>query len=209
MTTLVVILVLQWVLLIAMAVVLLAVVRQVGVLHQRVAPAGALTISHAIKAGEAAPELRLRTLDGDDAVIGGAGHSRGTLLMFVAPDCPVCAALIPAVKAIGKQESAWLRVIFASDGETLQHARFRRDKGLTDFPYVVSMQLGLTYQVGKLPYAVLLDEQGILIAQGLVNSREHLESLFEAKRLRVASLQQYLQREGRSLDGEAVKPVTG
>lgn len=199
MTTLVVILVLQWILLIVMAVVLLAVVRQLGVLHQRVTPAGALTISHAIKAGERAPELRLQTLDGDEVTVGGAGQSLSTLLMFVAPDCPVCAALIPAVKAIGKQESTWLRVIFASDGDTPQHAPFRRDKGLTEFPYVISMQLGLTYQVGKLPYAVLLDEQGIVVSQGLVNSREHLDSLFEAKRLKVGSLQEYLEREGRSL----------
>jgi methylamine dehydrogenase accessory protein MauD len=49
----------------------------------------------------------------------------------------------------------------------------------------------LAYQVSRLPFAALLDERGILRARGLVNSREHLESLFEAKRLGVASLQEY------------------
>ena len=38
---------------------------------------------------------------------------------------------------------------------------------------------------------LLIDEAGILRARGLVNSREHLESLFEAKRLGVSSLQEY------------------
>jgi len=35
------------------------------------------------------------------------------------------------------------------------------------------------------------DVGGVLRARGLVNSREHLESLFEAQRLGVASLQEY------------------
>ena len=55
----------------------------------------------------------------------------------------------------------------------------------------VSAALGLAYQVSRLPFAALVDEHGVLRARGLVNSREHLESLFEAKRLGVASLQEY------------------
>jgi methylamine dehydrogenase accessory protein MauD len=38
----------------------------------------------------------------------------------------------------------------------------------------------LAYQVGKLPYAVLIDASGVIRAKGLVNTREHVESLFEA-----------------------------
>jgi methylamine dehydrogenase accessory protein MauD len=203
-TTLIVVLALQWVLILGLAVLLIAVIRQIGVLHQRIAPAGALTISQGVKAGERAPEMHLQTLDGDALLIGGQDNNgRSTLLMFVAPDCPVCAVLIPAVKAIGKQEAAWLRVIFASDGDAAQHRVFRSQKGLDDYPYAVSMELGLRYQIGKLPYAVLLDEHGVLVAQGLTNSREHLESLFEAKRLRVASIQEYLERDARGETKEA------
>jgi methylamine dehydrogenase accessory protein MauD len=49
--------------------------------------------------------------------------------------------------------------------------------------------------VNRLPYAVLLDGAGVLRAKGLVNSREHLESLFEARERGVASLQDWLARE--------------
>jgi methylamine dehydrogenase accessory protein MauD len=66
-----------------------------------------------------------------------------------------------------------------------------RANGLGSVPYVISAPLGMTYQVSRLPFAALLDEAGILRARGLVNSREHLESLFEAKRLGVSSLQEY------------------
>ena len=57
----------------------------------------------------------------------------------------------------------------------------------------VSAPLGVTYEVAKLPYAVLIDGAGILRAKGLVNTREHLDSLFEAKERGVASIQDFLQ----------------
>jgi hypothetical protein len=39
---------------------------------------------------------------------------------------------------------------------------------------------------------VLIDEAGVVRAKGLVNSREHLESLLVAKETGYASIQQYL-----------------
>jgi methylamine dehydrogenase accessory protein MauD len=60
---------------------------------------------------------------------------------------------------------------------------------------VLSTPLGVTYQVSKLPYAVLLDERGIVRAKGLVNSREQLESLFTAKDLGVASIQDFVDQQ--------------
>ena len=71
-----------------------------------------------------------------------------------------------------------------------------RDKGLGKFPYVVSEHLGRSYGVAKLPYAVLIDEAGKLSSTGLVNTREHLESLFVAKETGVSSIQQYLSQRG-------------
>jgi methylamine dehydrogenase accessory protein MauD len=194
---LVAILSLQWAVIIGLALVVVALVRQVGVIHQRIAPAGALMISQGVKPGEPAPELRLRTVDDEAIAVGGIEPGgRSTLLMFIAPDCPVCATLLSALKSVAADEKAWLKVVFASDGDAARHRAFRTEKGLQGYPYVVSMELGLTYRIGKLPYAVLLDEQGILVSQGLTNSREHVESLFEARRLKAASIQDYLANQG-------------
>ena len=71
------------------------------------------------------------------------------------------------------------------------NTRFAHKHDLGRFPYVLSQELGLAYQIGKLPYAVLLDETGTVRAKA-VNTREHLESLFEAKERGVASLQQFV-----------------
>jgi methylamine dehydrogenase accessory protein MauD len=143
-------------------------------------------------AGEPGPVLEVADLEGHTHQVGVArGDGRSTLLLFVSPTCPVCKTLLPAIKSSRKDERGWMDVILASDGDTSEQREFVRAQGLDGIPYVVSAALGLAYQVSRLPFAALLDEQGILRARGLVNSREHLESLFEAKRLGVASLQEY------------------
>jgi methylamine dehydrogenase accessory protein MauD len=181
-----------WILLLVLAAVLLAVVRQLGVLHERIAPAGALMLNRGLAVGEAAPLLRVADLDGRAHEIGAVrADGRSTLLLFVSPTCPVCKTLLPALKSSRKDERAWLEVILASDGDLEAQQDFVRTQGLASIPYVVSAALGLAYQVSRLPFAALVDEKGVLRARGLVNSREHLESLFEAKRLGVASLQEY------------------
>jgi methylamine dehydrogenase accessory protein MauD len=192
MTALAVSNVVLWVLVLALAAVVLALVRQVGVLHERIAPAGALMLNRGLTVGEAAPLIEVADLDGRAHQLGSArSDGRSTLLLFVSPSCPVCKALLPAVKSSRRGERGWLDVILASDGDSQEQRSFVREQGLEGVPYVVSAALGLAYQVSRLPFAALLDEQGVLRARGLVNSREHLESLFVATRLGVASLQQY------------------
>ena len=181
-----------WLLVLVLTAVVLALVRQVGVLHERLAPAGALMLNRGPTVGEPAPMLEVADLDGRPHQLGSArADGRSTLLLFVSPSCPVCKTLLPAVKSSRKDERAWMDVVLASDGDALEQREFVRAQGLDGIPYIVSAALGLAYQVSRLPFAALLDEQGILRARGLVNSREHLESLFEAKRLGVASLQEY------------------
>jgi methylamine dehydrogenase accessory protein MauD len=82
--------------------------------------------------------------------------------------------------------------VLASDGEMPEHLAFYQKAQLDAFPYVLSTQLGMGFQISKLPYAVLIDENGVVRGKGLVNSREQLESLFTAKDLGVASAQEYL-----------------
>jgi methylamine dehydrogenase accessory protein MauD len=184
-----------WVLVLLLAAVVLALVRQVGVLHERIAPAGALMLQRGLAVGAQAPVIEVADLAGAVHRLGSArGDGRSTLLLFVSPTCPVCKSLLPAVRSSRGDERAWLDVILASDGDDGEQRAFVASHGLGGIPYVVSSALGLAYQVSRLPFAALLDEQGILRARGLVNSREHLESLFEAKRLGVASLQEYFNR---------------
>lgn len=185
--------VLLWILVLVMACVILALVRQIGVLYERVAPAGALIVGNGPKAGEAAPQLSVADLSGRQHELGGVrADKRSTLLFFLSPTCPVCKTLLPALRSIASNERKWLDVVLASDGVRKEHESFVADRHLDQFPYLLSTELGLAYRVGRLPHAVLIDGEGIIRSTGLVNSREHLESLFEASERGVASLQEYM-----------------
>jgi methylamine dehydrogenase accessory protein MauD len=186
---------LLWILVVALAGVVFALVRQIGILHERVAPAGALLGREAPRPGERAPALELADLAGRPVRVGGREPSgASTLLLFVSPSCPVCKVLLPAARSLRDAEGRRLRLVLASDGPRAEHEVFVREHGLEGESYLLSGELGLLYQVGRLPHAVLLDAEGAVRARGLVNSREHLESLCEAAALGVASLQEYLAR---------------
>ena len=181
-----------WLVVIGLTLVLLALTRQLGVLHERIAPAGALMINRGPSIGEAVAVLDVVDLQGRELRIGAArADGRSTLILFVSPTCPVCKALLPVVTSSRHQERDWLDVVLASDGDAAEHRQFVQQHQLQDCTYVLSAALGLNYQVNRLPFAALIDQAGVLRARGLVNSREHLESLFEAQRLGVASLQEY------------------
>ena len=189
-----------WVLVIALVIVVFALARQVGVLYERVAPAGALMVNQALKVGDAAPQIGIRALNGAEHTTGAGG--RRQLLFFLAPDCPICKSLLPVVKTLAAQEKDTTFVLVSDGGEEHAHRAYIDSNGLQRFDYALSEVVGRSFGVGKLPYAVLIDERGVVASLGIVNSREHLESLFEAQRLGVASIQDYL---GRSQDGGGVQ----
>ena len=184
----------SWIVVAGLLVVVYALARQIGVLYERVAPMGALMMDSGPSVGTNAPVLALTDLAGH-AINIGAPSPRSTLVFFLSPTCPVCKKLLPIVQSAAVSERRWLTIVLASDGEEAEHRRFVQRAGLAAFPYVLSRELGVTYHVGKLPYAVLLDERGIVRAKGLVNSREQLESLFTAKELGVASIQEFVAHD--------------
>jgi methylamine dehydrogenase accessory protein MauD len=195
MTALTVAVAVLFVLVLVLAVLVAALARQIGVLHERVAPAGALMMRGGPKPGESVPEMQLTDLEQRPLTIGGSREDgRHTLVFFLSPTCPVCKTLLPVLKSIGSSERKWLDIVLASDGARTDHEAFVREHGLGGFPYLLSAELGIAYRVAKLPYAVLIDGAGVIRSAGLVNTREHLESLFEASERGVASVQDFVRR---------------
>lgn len=186
--------ILLWIAVIVLAVMVAALARQVGILHERIAPAGALTLHQSVKVGEAPTPLELETVQGGSVVIGGKRQGRSQLVFWAAPDCPVCKSLLPVLRGSARAEADWLDVVLAGDGEAAGYRAMAANHGLEALPLVLSEALGRSFGVSKLPYAVLIDENGRLASMGLINSREHLESLFEAKERGVASIQEFLSR---------------
>lgn len=182
-----------WVAVIALAIVVLALARQVGVLHERIAPVGALALGRGPQTGESAPRLTVRTLAGGTVEIGGPlpeGPLR--LLFFVSPTCPICKSLLPTVKSFVQSEH--LDLLLIGDGDADEQRQMAQRHAVELERFANAPEVGRAFQVAKLPYAVLLSTAGIIAAQGLVNSREHLESLISAHELGLRSVQEYLAR---------------
>ncbi|MDF3608025.1 methylamine dehydrogenase accessory protein MauD [Paracoccus sp. DMF-8] len=189
--------ILLWVAFLGVTLVLLGLIRQVGLLHERSSPMGAMITDHGPDIGDNAPEFDIPDYFGRNVRIGGASdQGRPTLIMFTAPTCPVCDKLFPIIKSIAKAEK--IGVVMISDGAPEEHARFLKNHELGQIRYVVSAEIGMAFQVGKIPYGVLLDAEGVIKAKGLTNTREHLESLLEADKSGFASLQQFMASRKKS-----------
>lgn len=178
-----------WLVVIGMALMMMVMLRQIGVLYERVAPVGALMDAGGPQIGEASPIFPLQSLTGGEVRIG-AASSKAMLIFFLSPTCPVCKQLLPVLSGVQSAEKDTLEVVLASDGDGAKHIDFINNKKLSNFPYVLSTDLGMAYRVQRLPFAVLLDKDGVIKAKGLINNREQLESLLNALEAGVASFQQ-------------------
>jgi methylamine dehydrogenase accessory protein MauD len=183
---------LLWVVVILQGATILALARQIGVLHERVAPAGALIHGAGPGVGEASPRIDVQTLAGNTLTIGARlAAGRASLMLFVSASCPICKKLIPIAKDFAKSER--LDVLFVGDADAVEQRKFCALFGLDEHRFVNGPHVGMAYRVDKLPYAVLLDEAGIITSKGLINSREHFESLIVARESGYATIQAYLK----------------
>jgi methylamine dehydrogenase accessory protein MauD len=182
-----------WLVVLMLLFVVFALARQIGVLHERIAPAGALMPTRGVLVGERVPAAQLTDLGGRAFPLGGA-RARGLLVLFVSPTCPICKTLVPVAANLARREG--LDLLYASDGDDIEaHRRYAASQRI-EAPYVLSAEFGRAHEVAKLPFALLIDAAGVLRAKGLVNSREHLESLLEAEATGVAHIQEFMHREG-------------
>jgi methylamine dehydrogenase accessory protein MauD len=190
-TALIVSQILSWTVILGMGLALLALARQVGVLHTRLAPAGALMTGKGPVVGEPAPVLDVETLDGAALSIGKAlAKGRMQLLLFVSPHCPLCKDLIPIARNFAKTEK--LDIVFVGDDDVGEQRAMIARLDMAGLAFVNSSVVGRSFHVDRLPHAVLIGDTGAVLSKGLVNSREHLESLITAHEMGVVSVQDYL-----------------
>src|SRR5712675_322660 len=196
-TVLIVSQILSWAVILGLGLALLALARQVGVLHVRLAPAGALLTGKGPVVGEAAPVLDVTTIDGAPLAIGKTlAKGRMQMLLFVSPHCPLCKDLIPIAKNFVRREK--LDIVFVGDDALEEQRAMIARLDMAGLPFVNGPIVGRTFHVDRLPHAVLIGPTGTVLSKGLVNSREHLESLVTAHEMGVVSVQDYLAKSPNS-----------
>jgi len=180
--------------------------RQIGLIHKRIFPSGARMTDAGPKIGVLVPALSVTDLDGRQIELGGEAL-KPTLLTFVSATCGSCSDLVPALRALWKNERKRLNfAIISLAGSEEENRQFIGEHRLEDIPFVLSHELGRSFKVLAPPYGVLLDKTGAVKAKGIVNRREHLESLLNADELNEPSMESYMSK--RMIDS-SLDPVLG
>src|SRR5918999_2649244 len=162
-----------WLLVMALCVVVVALARQIGTLHLRLGPRGALEIDdEGPPFGGAPPPLEVNDVDGRSVTLGGPGQ--GQLLMFVTPTCLICNEVLPAMRAVSSIGRFKPYVI--TDATTFEAQDSLRPK-VGDTPVVADPSVPTAYTVPGTPYVVVVDDRGIVQAKGTVNNLEQVEGL--------------------------------
>ena len=173
-----------WFLVLALTMLVLALARQLGTLHLRLGPRGALEIDGEGPAlGDTLPPLDAADLDGRPVTIGGPGAEQ--LLLFVSPGCPVCREMIPSVRVVA--EDGAMEAVVIADTEPNELPR-EIDARRFEAVMVARPDISPTYQVPGTPYAIVLDALGAVQAKGTVNNLEQMEGLIDTARRRMAGV---------------------
>lgn len=180
------------VLLLIFAVFVLA--RQIGFMHERIAPSGARMIDAGLEVGQVVPARRVTDIEGRNVDFGGI-MPKPILITFLSATCGSCADVAPALRSLWKNERRRISFLIISvSGSEEENQRFIDHFDLGDIPYVLSHDLGMAFKVVSPPYGIFLDDRGIVKAKGIVNRLEHLESLLNAAELNEPSVESYMAK---------------
>jgi methylamine dehydrogenase accessory protein MauD len=170
--------VILWALVVALCLVVVALARQIGTLHMRLGPRGALEMDdEGPELGSPAISIPTEDVRGEPVVVGTASQ----LLMFVSPGCHVCEQVLPSIAAVAQQGRLVPLVITDVDQEETELA-FRSKRVAA--PVVPGIAVAQAYEVPGTPYIVITDGSGAIAAKGTVNNLEQIEGLIDSARRR-------------------------
>ena len=169
--------VILWVFVLALAFLVFVLYRQVGLMYLGRAAA---VSRDGIPEGTEAPDFAAPDIDGQMHRLRTYRGSR-VLLVFGSPHCRPCQQLILDLNAYAEANSGKVRTFFLSGAPQEDNTRFASlfdiRVPLLTIPEDESLQS--RYLARVTPFAFALDEEGKVMGKGLVNTRIHLEVLFD------------------------------
>lgn len=185
-----------WIIMVLTAAVALLLLKQVKALYRKIAPLGALApVNPTASRLDAHPQT---TLDGQDVIIGGQrSNGRKLLLLFVSGTCPISQKMVSITRDFCVREK--LDLLFVGDDTPQAQGEAVSTLGITRREMVNSATIGRLLGVDRVPFAVLLAPDGTVEARGLVNNREHLESLLSVMETGHSSIQSFLEAHPHAL----------
>jgi hypothetical protein len=165
------------VLVVVNSVAVIALTRQVGLLHLRT---GLQRDQHDRQPPRGPqPGTRLR-LDPRDVM--GSGPAPGLILLgFVRPACVGCTAALPAFASVASGLPGSERVLLVSDADEAVTRDYLAAHGVS-LPLAAGPHLLSANGIPAVPYAVIADGEGTVLAAETAGSAEHLAALLSRAR---------------------------
>jgi hypothetical protein len=168
-TTLELAVVLVGVLCILNGVAVVALIRQVGVLHLRLAPvAGIQGIGGPTYGSELSLPASLSELTQRSATC--------YLIGFLSPTCGVCGPLAGAFGQIARTAPEDTAVLLVVDASAPEAGKYLQSKGVGSLPYIAD-SVSFSANVPGAPWAVVTDEKGTVVISGGVNTLDNIEEM--------------------------------
>lgn len=171
--------VLLWLIVVGMAFLLMGVLRQLGLIYLRLGPdPGALITPEGLARGSQAPDFKAVELLSGQPIHLSEFRGRRVLLAFLSPTCSPCRDLLPYLNEIAHRQRGKIEVISICQGSQATCMEFGRVY-LLQTPLVAdpTNAIGAQYDAGFTPFAFVIDEEGIILIRGVVNTLPQLEAL--------------------------------
>jgi methylamine dehydrogenase accessory protein MauD len=164
-----------WTLVAGCMIVLLVVLRQLGLIYLRIR-GGAMHFEDGPAVGSAITAFEdIDDRTGEILRVPDPDHAR-TLLLFASPFCEICKDALRGLRHVGATGEAGIVVI--SDGSVEENSGLHQVvDGSAGFISSVRRQRQLSIET--IPYALLLDQTGMVIDKHVVNAIDDVEELLE------------------------------
>jgi hypothetical protein len=165
---------------VAEAVAILALAREIGVLSKRLPPAPALESLEGPEPGTALPSLRLRSLaDGEERAFEAPSASR-RVLIFMSTRCRLCSDLLADLDGVARD---WPdhEVVPILAGPHREAVEMVSRSGFAGPAWQDDGAAMRAVSIITTPRALVVGEDGTVVARGVVNNREMVSSLIQGR----------------------------
>lgn len=151
------------------SVAVVALIRQVGVLHLRIQPVAGVT---GVGGPDYGAEIRMPAALAELARRPAARF----LVGFVSPSCQVCGPVTSAFGRVARSADTRTAVLLVIDSSQTAADKYVRDKGVGFLPYLADAA-AFADNVPGAPWAIVTDESGKVIVSGGVNTLDNIEEM--------------------------------
>lgn len=170
-----------WILVVLLAIIVLGLVRQLGIIYLRLGPdQNLLATTGGLELGKPAPNFEAYEITHTRRITLDDLKGKSCILVFVSPSCSPCKELMPHLKEFQQSWNGKINLVIFCQGDIQLSKDFIDSYNLRSALIIdKDGKLSETFLVRATPFAYRLDKESVVRKRGIVNNRSGLEELLE------------------------------